>query len=339
MPTTTLPSDATVFGELSLSRMVFATLAAIASAYTMSTILDFGNCSLRSSSKKLRKYNDDASISIERPPHVASMIPYVGSAIEMGQGITQFIRKYATKLQSPVFTATIMGKRCLFIADPELLTVVYKPSLSSQKNKKLDDISLQKQFMTNALGMTQDEVAAATSPMIFKEGLKQYHKHLFKGEWLEISIAKVQDMFRTVVIPALDDETATTTTGTTTEPKQQPLYRFVQSAVFKASVGPFFSPTLATDDAVKAFQDFDEGTTLLFQDGIPSFVTRVARAGRERLLKLLRTDEFWDTAAPLMVERKESKKITGTVLDKANVRLYCSYWVWIIWPTFFPCSF
>jgi hypothetical protein len=247
------------------------------------------------------------------------------------QGITTFIRKYGNKLQSPVFTATILGKRCLFINDPELLTVVFKPSLSTKK--KLDDISLQKKFMSNALGMTDTELAENTDRVTMKAVIQQYHKHLFKGEWLEVSISKAQESFRNFVIPSIDDrittttETAATTTTTTTTTSlslsiQQDLYRFVQSAIFKASVGPFFSPLLATDEAVQAFRDFDDGVTLLFEGGtVPQFVTRVARAGRDKLLKLLQTDEFWNTAAPLMTERKTAGYVTGTALDKGNVRI------------------
>mmetsp|Transcript_8841 Transcript_8841/g.22254 ORF Transcript_8841/g.22254 Transcript_8841/m.22254 type:complete len:551 (-) Transcript_8841:36-1688(-) len=323
--------------SLSPEVIIASSLAAVVlSAYTINSIF----FETSSSKKKLRQWNNnnnnnkkrsgdsndnDNSTPVELPPHVTSMIPYVGSGIEMGQqGITTFIRKYGNKLQSPVFTATILGNRCLFINDPELLTVVYKPSLSSSKSKKLDDLSLQKKFMSNALGMTDTELAESTDPVPLKATVQQYHKHLFKGEWLEVSISKVQESFRTLVIPSIEDtitnETSSSTATATTI--KQDLYRFVQSAIFKASVGPFFSPLLATDEAVQAFRDFDKGVTLLFEGGtVPQFVTRVARAGRTELLKILQTDEFWNTAAPLMTERKTTGYITGTALDKGNLGL------------------
>ena len=326
--------------------IIFATtlaVVALSAAYTVNNTSIFSSSSTK---KKLKKWNDSSTnddstaattttstttcpAAVEVPPHVTSMIPYVGSGIEMGrQGITTFIRKYGNKLQSPVFTATILGKRCLFINDPELLTVVFKPSLSSKK--KLDDLSLQKKFMSNALGMTDTELAENTDRVTMKAVIQQYHKHLFKGEWLEVSISKAQESFRNFVIPSIDDRiTNKTETGRATSSSsssslsiQQDLYRFVQSAIFKASVGPFFSPLLATDEAVQAFRDFDDGVTLLFEGStVPQFVTRVARAGRDKLLKLLQTDEFWNTAAPLMTERKTAGYVTGTALDKGNVRI------------------
>jgi len=82
------------------------------------------------------------------PRHLASYVPFLGSAIEMGKGIRRFIDKYSTKFGEPLFTATIAGKHSLFIGDSDHLTLIYTHS------KAVDGFALQKQFTRNVLGIT-----------------------------------------------------------------------------------------------------------------------------------------------------------------------------------------
>ena len=223
------------------------------------------------------------------PPHIQSWIPFVGSAITMGQeGIANFIRNKSLATQSPVFTATIMGDKCVFLNDPELLYLVFKPKYQ----KYLDGLQLQKMFVHRVLNVTPSEMERVFGPRINKLGKQQYHHYLFHKDELTRSMTQVQDFFHRNLL--LNCETTT-----------QPLYSMVYSTVFKATMGPFVSQALVNDHAYTQFQTFDKGVAMLFNQA-PSFVTAQARTARTYLNQFLQTAEFWRDASPLMKNRKET---------------------------------
>lgn len=249
-----------------------------------------------------------------RPPHVRSYIPYVGSALEMGAGITAFVRKYGQeKFQnSPFFTATILGEKYIFIADPEWLSLVFRPSLQ----KYLDEFTLQRQFMKNAMGMTEEGVKEGFQPAVTKAAHKHYIKYLFRGDALERSLGEVQRFFHRHV-PTL----CSVGPGGVETPRDwttHRLYDLVTTAIFKASVEPLISSALVNDDAMNAFRQFDKGTILLFQDA-PRFLTRKARAARDILMQYIASKEFWDGASELIHQRRKDFAISEDSLNRANV--------------------
>ena len=246
------------------------------------------------------------------PPHVRSWLPYVGSAIEMGSGITEFIRKHANRFQSPVFSATIMGEKYVFLADPELLTTVFKPSVK----KYLDDLSLQKQFVARALGAPSIVGDELYEPKINKMAHAQYNKFLFQGRELEASMSRVQTYFREQTVPTLLK--GKNCNGGDNEWTNQPLFEFCVHAIFKASSHALLSPSLANDETVQNYWNFDKGILHLF-NGLPEFVTKSAATARDELRKSLRGVD--DDPSPLMKERKETLGMSQGALDTGNLGL------------------
>lgn len=241
----------------------------------------------------------------KKPPHVFSFVPYLGSAIEMGDDITEFIRKYAKKFQSPVFTATIMGDKCVFLADPELSTIVYAPSFQ----QSIDDFSLQKQFTENVLTYSEESLKTYYDRTLQKKMNSQFHHYISKPEELNKTLATAQDCFIKVVMPEICE--------TTTEWKTVPFAETLIRAVFKGTMAPFISHDLATDEAFQNFKIFDSGIIMLFNQA-PAFLTKAASTARGYLLEKCLSAKFWESASPLMKARRELP-LSEDTLAKGNV--------------------
>eukprot|EP00541_Cyclophora_tenuis_P015730 CAMPEP_0116574544 /NCGR_PEP_ID=MMETSP0397-20121206/19453_1 /TAXON_ID=216820 /ORGANISM="Cyclophora tenuis, Strain ECT3854" /LENGTH=162 /DNA_ID=CAMNT_0004103321 /DNA_START=548 /DNA_END=1032 /DNA_ORIENTATION=- len=98
--------------------------------------------------QKFKKQQTKAAPSVITPPHVRTFIPHIGSALELRtKTILDFIRGHAAALNSPIFTATIMGKKCVFLADSRMVPMVF-----SSRNDALDSDALQIHVLSNVLG-------------------------------------------------------------------------------------------------------------------------------------------------------------------------------------------
>lgn len=243
-----------------------------------------------------------------KPPHVFSFVPYLGSAIEMGSGITEFIRKYAKKFQSPIFTATIMGDKCVFLADSEITTIVYAPSF--QKN--FDDLSLQKQFVANVLTASNDEVKMGFDPNLLNQANSQFHHYISKGEELNRTLAKAQELFLQVM-PEICD--------TALEWKTIPFAETVASAVFKGTMPPFISHDLVSDEAFQRFKLFDSGIIMMFNQA-PAFLTKAASEARAALLEQFQSAKFWESASPMMQARRDHLPFSVEAFSKYNLGIF-----------------
>ena len=245
----------------------------------------------RLSNAKLSRYDDP---NVLLPPHVTSYVPYLGSALEMSKGIRKFIAKYTAKFQNqPIFTATIAGDHCLFIGDPDQVTMVYNGKYA----RYLDDYALQKQFTRNVLGVTNDVEEEEIFSDLTKEANRQYHHYLFADGELNKTVMEAQDIFQDILpqmIAGRDD----TSSGW----QQKDLYRFVRNCVFKASVAPLISRHLATDEASKLYEAFDKGVPLMFGEA-PSFLLKDAASARKSLIDIISDDQFVQEGSDLMKAR------------------------------------
>lgn len=243
---------------------------------------------------KLAPYDPDVIL----PPHVTSYIPYLGSALEMSRrGIRHFIAKYTHKFRHahPVFTATIAGDHCLFIGDPDHVTMVYRYS------QHLDDYALQKQFTRNVLGITDAVDEGVIFGDVAKEAHRQYHHYLFSDGELNKTVREAQDIFRQI-LPQMIGGGGTGGSSGRDSWHQQDLYRFVRDCVFKASVAPLISRHLATDEASKLYQVFDKGVPLMFGEA-PSFLVAKAADARTSLIDIISDDRFVGEGSDLMKAR------------------------------------
>lgn len=244
-----------------------------------------------------------------RPPHVKSFLPYIGSAIQMGSvGPTEFIRMHSKRFNdAPIFTAILMGETYVFVADPEYLNAVFKAKYSQY----LDSSSLQKQFTKTALSCSDKENEMIFSDSAIKVAQSQYLHYLFKGKELESSIGKVQDYFNEHVIPSMitaSEGDGSPHSGWT----ECSLFEMTTSAIFKASVGPFIGDSVANDEMLQHFRDFDEGIMRLF-NGYPQIFTKQAQYARSQLFNKLGSNDFWATASKLLQDRRKE------LVDKLGV--------------------
>lgn len=254
------------------------------------------------------KRNQGLPKDVVLPPHAASWIPFVGSAIEMGTGIVPFIRKKSRQLGNhALFTATIMGQRFVFFAHAEDVNLVFK----SKYNKYLDSSSLQKDFVRRVVAFTNDEVEETFQDDIIKTGKTQYNHYLFQKEELSRSTAKVQEHFWKHSVPSILDPDQQEWT-------QRELFDMVFCAIFKAQAAPIMSDCLEGDEVLEAFRSFDKGVIPMFNNA-PNMFTRSARQARSYLLEKIQSPQFQDGASPLMQERKNSLDVRPETLHKANV--------------------
>lgn len=230
----------------------------------------------------------------------------------MSADVLGFIRKKSQEKQASVFTATIAGDKCVFIADPEYVTIPFRPKFS----KYLDGLSLQKQFSRTVLDCNNSEVDENFGKDITKVDHSLYHTYLFKNEHLEESIAKVNTIFHRLV-PALADQDNHSW-------KQHNLFDIVVRTVFKATMGPFLSADLVSDDEIyDQFHIFDKGVIPLFNSA-PNFLTEAARSARSFLQCRIGSKHFWDEASPLMMARKQAfanHALSPGALHKTNLGL------------------
>ena len=253
-----------------------------------------------------------------KPPHVWSWIPYLGSAIEMGTNVTQFIRKNSdANNHAPVFTATVLGDHCLFIADPEQLTMVFRAKYS----KNLDSFSLQKQFTQSVLDCTEEETNQNFGEDLTKVTGKQFHHYLFKGEELQNSMEQVQTIFHKLIPQLVNDDDKNGSSSW----KEHNLFDMVVRSIFKATMGPLLSHDIVTDEMYEQFRIFDSGVIALFNNA-PSFLTRQTRRARAYLYQHITTPSFWAQASGFMKARKEAylgkdRQLSEGTMYKSNVGL------------------
>lgn len=321
--------------ESSLSSVSLASVASVAAMALGGTLIWF-----QQQRQQRQRLSEDRRTSKNAPPppppHAASWIPYVGAALRLGQrGLLDFVRSTARELGHrrhhhnknhaaahdesvvvsppppttsgvPVFTATVLGEKCLFFADPADLMTVFR----GKYQKYLDALSLQKHFVKDVLGADKVALEETFQPDVLKIGIQQYHHYLFKGPELERSMGAVLRFFMDWLPSVADDSW-----------KTYGLYEFVSTAIFKASTGPLMSYAVAeSDDALTNFFKFDKGTIPLF-NGVPAFLMSSAIRGRDELLKLVRSEDYWDRASPLMMERKKNVPCSENSLDRANLGL------------------
>ncbi|CAJ1931145.1 unnamed protein product [Cylindrotheca closterium] len=274
--------------------------ATAATVYTVSSVLAF---------QKRRKLPDGVRL----PPHLTSYIPYIGVGLQFANGlILDFVSDTAKKLNASVFTATVNGTKCVFIADPDLVFTVYKDSI-----KEVDSISLQKQAMTTLSGINRSAVDEFmdNNKEVQKAAWGQFHKYFFQSDQVSKNIEAVQRVIggrlETMGLSKADGEW-----------KSFHMFEFVREFSFFASVGPLLSNGLLTQDQIiETYAKFEEGVPLLFAEA-PSLLTRNTAAARERVVQMLMTSEVDEGLSEFMKARKVTLgHLPKEVLARMNLGL------------------
>lgn len=282
---------------LSSTRITLLSMATTAVAiYTVSSALD-----------KKRKLPEGVRL----PPHWSSYIPFIGSGLQLISGYTRdFIVNTAKKLNTPVFTANISGTKCVFIADPDLVSTVFKDSI-----QEIDSLSLQKKAMSSVSGL-DPEVAEhyLNNKETYKAGYDQIHKYLIQSDQLSKSIEAVQQ----VISETLN---AMGLAKGNDDWRSFQMFEFVRKIIFFASIGPIVSDGLTKDQVVKDYSKFEDGIALLFSDA-PSFLTKENVAARERLIEILKTSEVDEGFSEFMKERKAMIGHDPEVFARMNIGMF-----------------
>jgi hypothetical protein len=232
-----------------------------------------------------------------QPPRVFSWIPFVGSGVEMGQGILKFIRKYSQQFNSPIFSAVVGGKVCHFFASSEDVTIGFWPT------PKLDQSALGKQFLINALGCTKHDCDNAYNDrQRVKQVFSLIQKHVMTKESQIINVEATQRVLKDR-FDLLDETMSSSSLSSATKNGRSvssrngwyrtSLFDFTLINIFAAAVGPLISNDMATDEAARDFLNWDEGIPLLF-GGVPEFLLKQSVQAREKLVDSVMTSKFWN---------------------------------------------
>lgn len=221
------------------------------------------------------------------PPVVPCWIPYLGSAMEMGQDGLAFIRKYSIQYSSPVFSATISGDVCHFLADSTLASLAFKPSTA------LSADAVVKTFLARTAGMDAGVIEAACADQALQKAImSHFHQHVLKRKAIETNLALSQ----TILQKRVASMRGTNPSGSF----QLPLYQLCLETIFAASVGPIFSETLGEPiENAHAFHDWLNAAPFLYA-GMPSFLLRQGVRGQSFLTQRLKEPAFLDTMRPLL---------------------------------------
>lgn len=258
------------------------------------------------------------------PPHVISYLPYLGSAVSMTSGLLRdFIAHHARRLRSPVFTAYITSKRCLFLADSSLVPIVFQ-----DQRTELDSFSFQRHAMRALMGCQPHEFEnVMEGTHIHKESMKQIHQYLLQTDELGKSMETVQRiMLQSPVWSTLSGETYT----------ELNLYEFVQQVIFDAAVGALMSEGLMGPDTSRDFSIFEEGIPLLFLE-MPQAFTRTTRQARERLIDRIDSKAVQDNLSDFLPPAKTSfNQLSRKIAPCPSLILAC---LWRLYQTRYRVSF
>ena len=206
------------------------------------------------------------------PPKVWAFLPFIGSAIEMGQDIRAFILKYSRKFDSPIFTATIGGVDCHFLAASEDTTMIHG------RNKSLDGDTLGQQFIENVCGGVGVKECYKDRAFLTKT-MKNVQAHIWPMEALNKLVNESQSIINER-FHALEHGIETGNW------KKIGLYDFCLNHIYCASVAPVISVDIATEEYAREFATFEKAIPLLF-GGLPSFLAKKQVNARDSIVSRL----------------------------------------------------
>ena len=222
-------------------------------------------------------------------PHVSSLLPYLGCAIEMGMGIRDFVLRYCNKYSTPIFSAIINGRKCYFLTD---VTIAHAATKSLDRNESAEI------FLQYVCGVSRKELMEmkADDPG-YKKAFKLTQHHFFAHKSLETTIPAMQN----ILFPLM-----TTSLSSKNWSSMRLMDDFVYNVIFQASVGSQLSSDL-TDNPVclHNFRDFLHGVPFLFIK-VPEMFLPKAVAAREAIVAELARGKYLETAAPYLKVRPAS---------------------------------
>jgi cholesterol 7alpha-monooxygenase len=250
-----------------------------------------------------RRPNKDGVV---EPPYVCSFIPYLGSALEMGQNSRAFIRKYCKKYDTPIFSATIAGTKCHFIGDSRFVTLVY------EEKPQIDSFALGNDFLMRVCDMTKDELKEMyRDTHLVKKTQAQFNDLILSKPTLEraVSIAQAELLDLITKVPVTKNAWT-----------RLPMFQTVFVNVYRATMKAMISGHMA-DHGMDVFDDFDRGVPLIMAKVPAMFLPKAIKA-RDTLFEHLGSPMYVEKASQLMRERNNLYGHIPEVMKKVNIGLY-----------------
>ena len=220
------------------------------------------------------------------PPHLSSWIPFLGSAVEMATGTNpplDFIQSTAKKLDSAVFTATINGKKCAFLADSRYLPALFV-NRTSAWNRDAPHVHALKQ----TIGCRKSEAS-----LMYAQIHSALPRYLMNKENLVSMLPDLQGVLARELVA--DFNYPVQVAG---------LMESVSKHIFVASAETLLSPVLASRDLVSIFHDFNKGFPLAFA-GVPHVLLPKYRAALNHLMSLVAKPEHLQEGSDLVQVSQE----------------------------------
>ena len=259
-----------------------------------------------------------------------------GSAMEFGMDCRGFLQKYFDKLQTPIFTATIMGKDYHFI-DPSYPGFVPEKLF---KYKQLTFRPMANDAMQYGFGVDVAILDKINGPDGNSNDLNAvYHTHMMKPDGLKVLVEKAQKRLDQSVF---SDPIFYPTTST--KQQQIPLYWLVQNSLFRATIGAVMSESIVENgnevSALQAFIDHDEKFPLLLSK-LPFWLFPKAQKGMDTLRGQCQQLEFFDTnkLSQMIQDRNDVAKTKCDIHSTKDLAMITAILVWASSANTIPTGF
>lgn len=214
------------------------------------------------------------------PPRVSGL-PFIGSALEFGSDCRAFLRKYFDRFQTPIFTASIAGKDYHFVNTAHVdfsVERLFRP-------KQLSFQPVANDALQHGFGANKTSIALASGVDGEGKDIRIIHHQHLLGQGLGEMVYEIQ----TKLQPLLSMKSQVIG-----------LYELVCKVLFHATLGTIISPSLAKDEYLESFRDFDSKIPLLIGK-MPASFFPAAKRGRDTLHRACSSSEFTATRSDLFL--------------------------------------
>ena len=247
------------------------------------------------------------------PPVIPSMIPFLGSAVEFGQGIAAFIEKHSALLEnSPIVTATIAGKNMHLVADPAAF-----PSAFRYSEANLSMVPVIQDFSKSFFGMTPSGLESFD-----RKGIRTLMEHMLHPAGLSDVTNTIQRAFKNH-LNSIDTS------------KSHDLHTFINQTMFRGVLETIISKSVSNEMFIEAYEAFEKAMPLAMV-GLPMKIfANSSYKAREAITRLL-IDENLELSSYLKDRRDLLREKGMTIVDVARDNLL---WTWGSVSNFIPALF
>ncbi|KAF9646393.1 cytochrome P450 [Thelephora ganbajun] len=236
-------------------------------------------------------YEKRKRVSEGRAPMVSHLIPWVGSALEIGGDPDAFFNR-AQRKYGDMFTMKAFGRVVTYVVSPSLISEIYR-------NAQVYDF--ERFRVTAAVDCFDIPASLMKSEVTSKVLHPAQHKYLSPT-----GIIPIIESYTTAVWDLLERE------GSSFEDVSTPLRNFILPVLYQASAYAFFGRSYPVVESYEPFNDFDRTFHLLLA-GVPRFFLRKHTKGLATLHRLFEKyfDGPHDDASEMVLENERVMRSHG----------------------------